>query len=620
MLKSAIDRTAFDRTLAAARQRLLDARSAGGHWVGRLSSSALSTATALCALSLADRSDHARLIEGGLDWLAQNRNGDGGWGDTVSSRSNISTTALAWAAFSAAGQIDRHADTLGAAAEWLTGEAGGVDPTSLAEAISARYGKDRTFSVPILTMCALSGRLGAGRAAWKHVRPLPFEFAAVPHKLYRWLRLGVVSYAIPALIALGQVRFNKFPPRDPFTHLLRTLVRRRTLRVLESMQPSSGGFLEAIPLTSFVVMSLVEAGARQSPVVERGLEFLKSTVRSDGSWPIDTNLSTWTTTLSVNSLAGTGALESPGDEKSAEDLAYWLIDQQHRDEHPFTHAEPGGWAWTDLPGGVPDADDTAGALCALHHLGVRNVGVLDAVRRGMAWLIGLQNSDGGVPTFCRGWSRLPFDRSCADLTAHALRALGLWEGEPETPQSVRKSIALFRQRAIAYLGRSQEKDGAWIPLWFGNEHTPGEQNPTYGTANVVSSLTEETLRFQQPVGPMLQKALAWLIRNQNEDGGWGGAARTLSSVEETALAVEALARSTQSGGSDGEGPPAPAIESLEAALLRGIDWLTERTAEGTEFQAAPIGLYFAKLWYFEELYPLIFTVRALEQVDRLLLS
>ena len=33
--------------------------------------------------------------------------------------------------------------------------------------------------------------------------------------------------------------------------------------------------------------------------------------------------------------------------------------------HPYTGAAPGGWAWTDLPGGVPDADDTPGALLAL---------------------------------------------------------------------------------------------------------------------------------------------------------------------------------------------------------------------------------------------------------------
>ena len=46
-----------------------------------------------------------------------------------------------------------------------------------------------------------------------------------------------------------------------------------------------------------------------------------------------------------------------------------------------------------------------------------------AVDRGVKWLLDLQNRDGGWPTFCRGWGKLPFDRSGADLTAHALRAI-----------------------------------------------------------------------------------------------------------------------------------------------------------------------------------------------------
>ena len=44
----------------------------------------------------------------------------------------------------------------------------------------------------------------------------------------------------------------------------------------------------------------------------------------------------------------------------------------------------------------------------------------------------------------------------------------------------------------------------------------------------------------------------------------------------------------------------------------------EHSDGGRTFPAAPIGLYFAKLWYDEALYPLLFTVAALERVGRLL--
>ena len=92
---------AFHETLSNARRALLDARGANGCWLGELSSSALSTATAVFTLHLLGKPQHRRLIDRGLDWLAKTQNNDGGWGDTVLSFSNVSTTALCWSALSA---------------------------------------------------------------------------------------------------------------------------------------------------------------------------------------------------------------------------------------------------------------------------------------------------------------------------------------------------------------------------------------------------------------------------------------------------------------------------------------------------------------------------------------
>ncbi|HAH43815.1 MAG TPA: squalene--hopene cyclase, partial [Planctomycetaceae bacterium] len=118
------------------------------------------------------------------------------------------------------------------------------------------------------------------------------------------VRLPVVSYALPALIAIGQVRHHFRKPRNPITRFIRNLAVKRSLKKLISIQPTNGGFLEAAPLTSFVTMSLAGMGLTDHPVVQKGLQFLLDSVRPDGSWPIDTNLATWTTTLSVNAIEG----------------------------------------------------------------------------------------------------------------------------------------------------------------------------------------------------------------------------------------------------------------------------------------------------------------------------
>jgi squalene-hopene/tetraprenyl-beta-curcumene cyclase len=283
-----------------------------------------------------------------VHWLAESQNDDGGWGDTDKSLSNIATTMLAQAAFTLAGATGQHPRQMQRAAAYVEA-AGGL------AALRRRYGKDKTFVVPILTNCAL-----AGMVPWSQVAPLPFELACVPQSWMGLLRLPVVSYAIPALVAIGQARYVHQPPLNPLSRLVRALAAKRSLRVLEAMQPSSGGFLEATPLTSFVVMSLAGTGRASHAVTRRGVEFLVASARDDGSWPIDSDLATWNTTLAINALAA-----ADEDVALSEDLLAWLLSCQHRQRHPYTGAAPGGWGWSNLPGAVPDADDTPGALLAL---------------------------------------------------------------------------------------------------------------------------------------------------------------------------------------------------------------------------------------------------------------
>ena len=253
-----IDPHRLSNAYTIARDALLAEQTQEGFWVGELSSSALATAVACIALHTVDSVRHQEMIASGLNWLTNNQNEDGGWGDTTKSFSNISTSMLVRATFAICKYDGPANDRL---ETYLTQKCG-TTPAERAEAIRNRYGKDRTFSVPILMTCALAGLI-----PWHEVPRLPFELACLPQSWYRFARMPVVSYALPALIAIGQCVHHHRPTWNPITGPLRWLAKNISLTVLRRIQPSSGGYLEATPLTAFVVMSLASmaSGGRQSP-------------------------------------------------------------------------------------------------------------------------------------------------------------------------------------------------------------------------------------------------------------------------------------------------------------------------------------------------------------------
>jgi squalene-hopene/tetraprenyl-beta-curcumene cyclase len=104
----------------------------------------------------------------------------------------------------------------------------------------------------------------------------------------------------------------------------------------------------------------------------------------------------------------------------------------------------------------------------------------------------------------------------------------------------------------------------------------------------------------QPEARAVRRGACWLLAAQNDDGGWGGDHGVPSSIEETSLAVSALA--SWPGASE------------QQAARKGAAWITQTTCGGEKTPPSPIGFYFARLWYFESLYPLIFALDALQRV------
>ncbi|MDR0329040.1 MAG: hypothetical protein LBI05_12175 [Planctomycetaceae bacterium] len=239
-------------------------------------------------------------------------------------------------------------------------------------------------------------------------------------------------------------------------------------------------------------------------------------------------------------------------------------------------------------------------------------GEISAVVKGINWLLGLQNRDGGIPTFCRGWGVLPFDKSSTDITAHAIRAFQAWQ-DKLTDDALKRKMSRAIDRMFGFLERTQQKDGSWHPLWFGNQFMPDDANPCYGTAKVLLALAET-----KKESAMTHNGLHYLLDNQNPDGGWGRTQRIEniqragdcvpvlpeSSVEETAVVVEALSFYADRA-------------EVTSAYHRGLNWLVEAVESDHFLQSSPIGLYFAKLWYYEDLYPIMFTASALRRALKL---
>jgi squalene-hopene/tetraprenyl-beta-curcumene cyclase len=148
------------------------------------------------------------------------------------------------------------------------------------------------------------------------------------------------------------------------------------------------------------------------------------------------------------------------------------------------------------------------------------------------------------------------------------------------------------EEGCKYLQHAQRADGSFAPLWFGCEEAPDEANTVYGTANVLLACLR-----RKRADAIRERAVAWLRSVQNPDGGFGGCAGARSTAEETGLALRALVSS--------------GVNSREACCERAAQWLVERQRADGSWDPAPIGFYFAVLWYYEELYPLCFALGGL---------
>lgn len=520
----------------------------------------------MIALTSVDPVKYKEKIDKGANWLCKNQNNDGGWGDTDRSPSNYPATILSISALSF---IDgkRYSKQIMGGKKFIN-KFGGF------QAITDYYGDDKTFSVPIMTVAAMAGLI-----SWKEVPVLPYEAVLFPRGFLRALRLPIVSYALPALCGIGMLGQNH-NPQFGFKGFLRKKAEKKAFRILKDLQPGSGGYLEAAPITSFVASSLAHLGKRDHVVVRKAIEFLIKSQRKDGSWPIDENLSVWNTAIALQTLASCGINLT---RQEFENTRNWYI-QQQRGRNIYTESPPGGFPWTHLSGGVPDGDDTGMSLVVLRLFGFS---LQDSqIEKAIYWCQKIQNRNGGWPTFCKGWGKLPFDRSSVDITAHILIGL-IKSGVPEKSRMIR--------RGVDFLLKEQLNNGSWTSLWFGNELEKDKQNYIYATSQVIKALS--LMKDTENVKRAIKNGMNWILKNQNSNGGWGPIKGIESSPEETAFALIGLLES--------------GINPMDIRLKKGVSYLLDKQNLDGSWEPTPIGLYFAQLWYYEKIYADAFPLWAL---------
>jgi squalene-hopene/tetraprenyl-beta-curcumene cyclase len=376
--------------------------------------------------------------------------------------------------------------------------------------------------------------------------------------------------------------------------------------VLERQEATGdwGGIIPAM-LNSLLALRCLNY-AVADPIVVRGLEAVdRFAIETEDTLRVQPCVSpVWDTAWVMRALVNSGiAPNHPALVRGGE----WLLSKQILDYGDWAvknkQGKPGAWAFEFENRFYPDVDDSAVVVMALQDVKLPNEKLKQAaMNRALKWIASMQCEAGGWAAFDlnnnQDWlNALPYadlkamiDPNTADVTARVLEMLG----------SCNLSIdADSQEKAIAYLIQEQEAEGCWFGRWG--------VNYIYGTSGALAALS---LISPQTHHRHIERGAAWLIKCQNNDGGWG---ETCRSYDDPSLKGKGKSTASQTAWAlIGLIAAAKATNSLaKASIEQGINYLIEtQQADGTWNESEFTGTgfprhFYLKYHFYSQYFPLI---------------
>ena len=525
----------LEEAIASARRALLAEQRPDGHWCYELEADCTIPAEYILMLHHLgeDRPELERRIAA---FLLEHQDGDGGWPLYPGGAFDISCSVKAYYALKLAGE----------------------DPSSphmlrARERILAAGGAARSNVFTRITLAIF------GQVPWRAVPFMPPEIVLLPrwfpfhmNRVSYWSRTVMIPLFIlhahraraanPRDVGVRELftidpeeERRYFPVRSPLNRLFlvaertaglvepfipdalrRTAIARAESWILERLNGRHGlGAIFPAMVNAYLALDLLghDRAAPHMREARRAIDDLLVD-RGDTTYCQPCVSPVWDTGLAAHALLEAGA---PEDLPALRRALDWLVERQILDQpgdwkEKAPGASGGGWAFQYENPWYPDLDDTALVAWALHEARL-SPEYHRRARLAADWLRSLQSRGGGFASFD------------PDNTAYFLNEIPFADHgallDPPTADVTARCIAFLRrldrpgdrpalERAVLWLLEEQEADGSWFGRWG--------TNYIYGTWSALVALEGCCTREAREA---VERAVRWLESVQHEDGGWG---------------------------------------------------------------------------------------------------